>query len=167
MWLGAVAGLVLLPHLSSAAPGVKPPPQEVTVKVLELKLPWQRWERAQFLWDHFANKPEEMKFSTYNGVEWMKNYEVFSKELVRKAAELKLDSESLRKALDRVLKHSHDRIAYLPVGAYQVTLGTRPVWVVTVKWEYPIKAEKAGLGHIRLFAYDQKTIRKLAYQTCK
>ena len=79
---------------------------------------------------------------------------------------LKLFStESFRvsKALDLVLKDSKDKIAYLPVGAYQTTLEGKPIWIIRVKWEYP---PMGSLGHIRMFAFDQKTLRQVGVVTC-
>lgn len=70
-----------------------------------------------------------------------------------------------RNALDLVLKHSKGRIAYLPVGAYQGTLDGTLIWIVTVKWEVPSMGGD-GLGHIRMFAFDQKTMKQVGYETC-
>jgi hypothetical protein len=86
--------------------------------------------------------------------------------LVRKADDQHLDSASLHKVLDLVLKHSKGKIAYLPVGAYQTTLDGSPVWIVTIKWEYLSMEEGAELGHIRIFAFDQKTLKQVAFVTC-
>jgi hypothetical protein len=68
--------------------------------------------------------------------------------------------------LGLVLKDSKDEIAYLPVGAYQTTLDAKPVWIIVVKWEYP-SFEGSGLEHIRIFAFDQKTLERVGYMTCK
>jgi hypothetical protein len=64
---------------------------------------------------------------------------------------------------------SKGKIAYLPVGAYQTTLDGRLIWIVTVKWEYPTmgsSGESVGLGHIRMFAFDQKKLKRVAFCTC-
>lgn len=73
---------------------------------------------------------------------------------------------ALSKALDLVLKDSKDKIAYLPVGAYQTTLDGDLVWIITVKWEYPDFGDNPELGHIRMFAFDQKTLKQVAFCTC-
>src|SRR6185369_12995913 len=53
--------------------------------------------------------------------------------------------------------------AYLPIGAYQATLAGKPVWIVAVKWEYPTtEMGTLPLGHIRAFAFDQKTLSRVA-----
>jgi hypothetical protein len=147
----------------------KPAPDAVVVKVLDTPLPHEEDKRENFLWDTFANKPEERKFDSYGTDKWKDNFAVFAKTLVQKAEDQKLDSASLRKALDLVLKDSKGKIAYLPVGAYQTTLDGRLIWIVTVKWEYPTmgsSGESVGLGHIRMFAFDQKKLKRVAFCTC-
>jgi len=119
-----------------------------------------------FLWGNFANKPEEHQFDSYGADNWKDNFAVFAKTLVQKADDHKLDSASLRKALDLVLKDSYDKIAYLPVGAYQTTLDGELIWLIAVKWEYPAMGKNAGLGHIRVFAFNQKTLKKVGFVTC-
>jgi len=148
------------------AAGEKPAPDTVVVKVLNTPLPHEENKRAQFLWDTFANQPEEKQFNTYTTENWKDTFAVFAKSLVQKAKDHTLDSESLRKTLDLVLKHSEGKIAYLPVGAYQTTLDASPIWIVTVKWESPSMGEGVNLGHIRMFAFDQKTLKQVALNTC-
>lgn len=153
----------------SFAAGGKPPPDAVVVKVLDKPLPSKQGERWNFLWDNFANKPDEQIFASYTTEKWKDTYKSFAAALVKKADDQKLDSISLRKALDLVLKDSKDKIAYLPVGAYQTTLEGKPVWIVTVKWEYPSmgkERESLGLGHIRAFVFDQKTLSQEGFMTC-
>ena len=138
----------------------------MVVKVLSAPLPHEEDKRAKFLWDTFANKPEEKQFNHYTTEKWKDNFVVFSKALIQKAKDQNLDTDSLRKVLDLVLKHSNGKIAYLPVGAYQTTLDSDPVWIIIVKWEYPSKDEALSLGHIRMFAFDQKTMKQVAFDTC-
>ena len=145
----------------------KPKPDAAVVKVLYAPMPHEADKRAEFLWKHFANKPEADKFSSYGTDKWNDNFAAFAKALVTKAEAQKLDSASLRKVLALVLKDSKDEIAYLPVGAYQTTLDAKPVWIITVKWEYPSMGEGAGLVHIRMYAFDQKTLERVGYKTCK
>jgi hypothetical protein len=143
----------------------KPKPDIAIVKVLRAALPHDPDKRSGFLWDHFANKPEADKFSSYGTDKWKDNFAAFAEALVTKANAQKLDAASLRKVLDQVLKDSRDEIAYLPVGAYQTTLDRKPVWIIAVKWEYPSMGE-GGLVHIRIFAFDQKTLERVGYSTC-
>ena len=153
----------------SYAADKKLPPGSVVVKVLHKPLPSEEGEIQMFLWDGFANKPDEQKFNSYTTEKWKRTFKVFAEALVKKANDQKLDSVSLRKALDLVLKDSEDKIAYLPVGAYQTTLDGRLVWIVTVKWEYPSRDEKGEsveLGHIRAFVFDQMTLKQVAFMTC-
>jgi hypothetical protein len=137
---------------------------------MEKPLPSGKDKQKEFLWENFANQPDEEKFSSYTTENWKETYELFATALVKKADSKKLDSISLRKALDWVLKDSDGSIAYLPVGAYQATWDGKLVWIVTVKWEYPSMAEKdesVGLGHIRAFVFDQKTLKQVGFMTCK
>jgi len=152
--------------LFSQTTNERPAPDAVVVKVLNVPLPHEESKRAEFLWETFANKPEEKQFNHYTTEKWKDNFAVFSKSLIQKAKDQNLDIDSLRKILDLVLKHSKGKIAYLPVGAYQTTLDGSPVWIITVKWEYPSKDEALSLGHIRMFAFDQKTTKQVAFNTC-
>jgi len=153
-----------------AATDNKPGPEETVVKTLDEPLPTDEGERGAFLWKQFANKPEETKFESYETANWKQNYAVFADVLVKKAEAQGLDGASLRKVLDEVLKDSRGKVAYLPVGAYQTmlygnpVLKRNPVWIVVVKWETPDFAPH--LGHIRVFAFDQKTLKRVGYTTC-
>ena len=151
------------------AADVKPGPDAVIVKVLDTPLPTEEITKYRFLWGSFANKPDEQKFNSYTTDKWKESFAAFATSLVKKADDQKLDSISLRKALDLVLKDSKDKIAYLPVGAYQTTLDGSPVWILTVKWEYPPMNEDGQskcLGHIRAFVFDQKTLKQSGFMTC-
>ena len=160
-----LAAIICVSPVSSAA-DLKTKPNAVEVKVLENQLPPDESKRSQFLWNTFANKPAEKQFNTYTTENWKDDFELFAVALVQKANKLKLDSESLRKALDLVLKNYNNKIAYLPVGAYQTTLDRKSVWIITVKWEYPPKEGNFELGHIRIFAFDQQTLEQVGFNTC-
>lgn len=151
---------------SSHAVDDKPSSDAVVVRVLDAPLPHDAKEQRKFLWDTFANKPEEQQFSSYGTDKWREHFADFAKVLVRKANDQKLNSESLRKALDLVLGLSKGKTAYLPVGAYQTTLDGNPVWIITLKWEYPRDGKESNLGHISMLAYDQKTLRLVGGNTC-
>jgi hypothetical protein len=152
---------------ASAQPTVnKPGPDATIVKVLAEVLPHEEDKKHDFLWDHFANKPEEEQFGLYRPAKWKENFATFAEALVAKAKAQKLDSGSLRKALDKVLEHAKDQNAYLPVGAYQTTLDGRLIWIVAVKWEALQMGEDAPMVHIRTFGFDQKTLELVAYTTC-
>jgi hypothetical protein len=157
--------LLCLSSLSHAS-GEQPSADAVVVKVMEAPLPHDKDKREGFLWDTFANKPDEKIFNSYGTENWEDNFTLFSKALVQKADKQKLDSGSLRKALALVLKESKGKIAYLPVGAYQTALDENLVWIVIVKWEVSRMGKEAGLGHICMFAFDQKTLKQVAFNTC-
>ena len=105
----------------SYAADEKPAPDAAVVKVLDKPLPSEKVKKEKYLWDSFANKPDEQKFNSYTTEKWKQTFETFAATLVKKAGNQKLDSTSLRGALDLVLKDSKDEIAYLPVGL------TRPI----------------------------------------
>ena len=147
----------------------KPTADAVVVKVLGTPLPQAEDKKAEFLWDEFANKPDEQKFKGYTTEKWKDTFSDFATALVENAKNQKLDTISLSKVLDLILKESKDKIAYLPVGAYQTTLDGSLVWIVAVKWEYPPKDEKGenrALGHIRMFVFDQKSLKQVGFKTC-
>jgi hypothetical protein len=157
--------------ISSSSRGAdeRPGPDAVVVKVIDTALPTKEKKQAQFLWDTFANQPDEKKFNSYTAEKWKETFSIFATALVKKAGDQKLDSVSLRKALDLVLMDSKDKIAYLPVGAYQTTSDGQLVWIITVKWEYPSMGpndQSVGLGHIRAFVFEQKTLKKVGFMTC-
>jgi hypothetical protein len=147
-----------------------PTPGEVTVRVLKKSLPAAERKRGDFLWWNCANKSQGRRFSSYTSENWKSNYMVFSKALLQKAEGMKLDSASLGRVLDLVLKDSQDKMAYLPIGAYQSSLGGAPVWIVTVKWESAPSGSNVqrafALGHIRAFGFEQKTLKQVAFTTC-
>ena len=149
--------------LSAMSAGLKVGPDAVVVKKLDAAMPADEDKRAEFLWDQFANKAEEVKFSTYGTGDWEKNYSAFADTLVRKARESELQGNSLQKVLE-LIRASAGGMTYLPVGAYQATLNNDPIWIVVVKWENA--GANAPLGHVRIFAYDQKTLRKVGFETC-
>ncbi len=147
-----------------------PSPDSVVVKSLTQSLPSEESGRRKFLWDRFANKPDEQKFNSYTTENWRPTFDVFATALVKKAEGRKLESLSLRKALDLIKDDAKGRKAYLPVGAYQTTLDDASVWIVTVKWERSsrvVEGESLGLSHIRAFAFDQKTLKQVGFMTCK
>lgn len=149
-----------------AAANSKPGPDETVVRILYESLPTDEGERGAFLWKQFANKPEEEKFKPYETANWKQNYADFADALVKKAEAQGLGGASLRKVLDEVLKDSRGKIAYLPVGAYQpISYGNPPVWIVVVKWE--VAESTLHLGHVRVFAFDQITLKRVGYTTCK
>jgi len=53
-----------------------------------------------------------------------------------------------------------------PSVAYQASWNGRLVWVVNVKWE-SVSWGSDGLGHIRIFVFDQTTLKRVAFATCR
>jgi hypothetical protein len=161
-----LSGILMFVVFGATPPDEEPLPIAVVVKVLDTPLPREEEKKNKFLWDNFANKPEEEVFSSYTVKKWKINFAIFSNALVKKAENQKLDSVSLRDALDLVLKDSKYELAYLPVGAYQTMLDEKPVWIIAVKWEHSSRG-KALLGHIRMFVFEQKSIKQVGFVTCE
>jgi hypothetical protein len=144
-----------------------PPPSAVVVRVLAKPLPPEGSAQTAFLWDNFANQPDEQQFNSYTAEKWKSTFTTFAEVLEKKAKDQRLDAVSLRKALDLVMKDSQDMLAYLPVGAYQTTLAGSPVWIITVKWENAAMGKKSELSHIRAFAFDQRNLKRVGFMTCQ
>ena len=159
--LVAMVCVVSLVHAAAE----RPAPDATVVRILDAPMPHAKDKREGFLWSTFANKPEEKKFDSYTTERWKDNYAVFAKTLVQKATDQKLDAVSLQSVLDLVLKEGRG-MPYLPVGAYQTTLDGKPIWIVAVKWEAVMEGKYLELGHIRVFAFDQKTLKQVGFVTC-
>lgn len=144
----------------------KPGADAVVVKVFDQPLPSKEDEKESFLWKNFASGSKGQSFSSYRTDKWKDNFSAFAKSLGQKAEAQKLDSASLSNALDLVLKDSKDKIAYLPVAAYQTTLEGKLVWVIVVCWEYPSMGRDSELGHARKFVFEQKTLKQVGFVTC-
>src|SRR5579872_545179 len=78
-------------------------PNATIMRVLNASLPHDKEARDAFLWNNFANKPEEEQFNSYRSDGWKDNYAAFANALVQKANEQKLDSTSLHEVLDLIL----------------------------------------------------------------
>jgi hypothetical protein len=144
-------------------------PEAVIVRVLETPLPTDEEAITEFLWNTFANKPDEEKYGSFVLRGWKANYEAFADALVRKAADQNLDSASLRRILDLILRESEGETAFLPVGAYQARLNGESVWIVITKWEIAFEDDEDAdttLGHISAFVYEQKTLKLVGFMTC-
>ena len=157
--------LVLLFFAASAVGDDRPGPGEVVVRDLGSKLPYWSFMRSRYLWKQFVNAPDEAKFISYETDGWMDNYSIFADALTRKARSNGLDATSLGKVLEVILQGA-DGLALLPVGAYQVTLKGEPVWIVVVNWERVSPNHSFFLAHVRVFAYDQKTLGLVGFVTC-
>jgi hypothetical protein len=147
----------------------KPISDDLVVQLLDKPLPSKGNDRQKFLWDTFVNNPDAQGYIAYTADTWKVAFGEFATNLVSKADVQKLDSISLRKSLDLVLKDSKNKFVYLPVGAYQTTLDGNPVWIVVVKWERVSTGKKSDsipLAHIRAFVFDQMTLEKVGFMTC-
>jgi hypothetical protein len=124
-------------------------------------------QRARFLWDHFASKPEEMRFESETTCSWQNKYAIFAKALVEKARACGYEADSLSRVLE-IIRWEADRpyghLAFLPVGAYSGSFDGEPIWIVVVKWEAP--SPGSPLAHVRVYAFTQKYLMQVGFVTC-
>ena len=159
----AAIGLLLL---SQAAEG-KSSKNTAVFAVLDTPLPVDPNQMEEFLWKQVATRPEAGNFPSASTSKWKEKFRRCADTIVRKAADQKLDSVSLRKVLNAVFAHSEGKLAYLPVGAYRTTMGDRPVWIVTVRWEYPfINDRPTEFYHVRVFVFDESALTQVGFVTC-
>lgn len=144
-------------------------PSEVVVKVLDMVLAEDRQTRNNYLFFEFANKPDEQKFNAFSTENWEVSYLEFAKSLTAKAKSQKLNWKSLEGVLKLIQQHSNKKFAYLPIAAYQAKLNSDLVWIVPVKWEFATSEVRKvqSMSHIRIFAYNQKSLEEVAYTSCR
>lgn len=143
---------------------------QVVVRRFGLNFPAEKEKAWSFLWDHFANKPEEEKFSHVSGRDWENSFKLYERRLLFKARLKLLDTSSLQDCLTVVFndaKTVNTNLVYLPVGAYSTKQNSRDVWIIVVKWECIGLVENGdSLGHVRLFACDAKNHQLIGFSTC-
>jgi hypothetical protein len=137
---------------------------DVVVRKFDKALPEKEDDISKFIWDNFANMPEEEKFQYITNDGWEKKFRTFEKALVRKAKEASMDYKSLMRVLDAIYDDAGG-LPSLPVGAYSTTQKQREVWIIVVKWE-AIGKKPYKLSHVRIFAFDAKTTKLLGFVTC-
>lgn len=115
---------------------------------------------GKFLWDTFANKPEEQKFSGCPMDGLRQRSLEFSQALVSKARSLSLAAAALDSCLVRARKIG------LPVGAYATTQGELPVWIVVIKQGFDVPALHLTLSHIMITAFDARTYTVVGSINC-
>ena len=161
-----IFGSICLLLLAQAAEG-RSGTDTAVLTVLENPVPIDPNEMEEFLWKQIATRPEAGHFSSASTSRWKDKYRRCADTLIRKAATQKLDSVSLRKVLDTVFAHSEGKLAYLPVAAYHATMGDKPIWIVTVRWEYPlINNVPTQFYHIRVFVFDESALTQVGFVTC-
>jgi hypothetical protein len=143
---------------------------QVVVKRLNVELPVGENQIWKFLWNNFANKPDEDRFGGESSTEWEGKFHKYENKLIEKAWWKKLDSNSLKNCLAEVFndaKTVNTNLDYLPVGAYATKQGTNDVWIIVVKWEcFGFIENGDPLGHIRMFAFDAKKHTIIGFSTC-
>ena len=96
---------------------------DLIVATTNIELPANESDRARYLWDTFANKPEEKQFAGITTKDWRAKWDRLAGLLVKKAAEASLDSENLRLSL-KSLRHGQTEMTMgVPVPAIQSSWG--------------------------------------------
>ena len=128
-------------------------------------------EFSNILWN--SNRLQSTNCYTVNPKTWKNQYKNFSRELLRKADAVHLDSTSLAKILALIMDdESNGHCIYLPAEAYQADLDHKAVWIVVLQWEFnnpnaPYQHAPFGLGHIRMYAYSISDLKQIAFETCR
>ena len=142
--------------------------EEVVVQLLgkDKILPVKEEDLTKFLWDNFANKPEEKRFEKVTNDQWAQKCQIFENALIRKAKQASLDGHSLIKSL-RAVREETKGLPVLPVGAYLTSQNGNPAWIIVVKWEaLSMSGKPDPMGHVRVFAFDAKSVKLLGGVTC-
>ena len=96
---------------------------------------------------------------------WEAKYEQYSQAMLARAAERRLDSQSLSNVLKTLLADARsNQLAYLPFAAYSTNYKGESSWLVHLTWE----AQNSGaLVHIRAFAITAKGLKQVGFTTCR
>lgn len=140
------------------------------VRVLDIDLPIDRSQSEDVLWHlESGSPPVEQGFPPFEGKNWKRGFQERREAIVEAARSLGLDPRSLDASLAKVLKHAEQqKLAYLPVKAYRIRQGSKPVWVLVVDWEERTwVARGEPLSHTRFFAYDARSLELVDFTTCK
>ena len=100
--------------------------------------------------------------------EWRRLYGSFSTALVASAAQAGLHSSSLQELLKSLLTAKENKgLAVLPVAAHETHENGEAVWCIALKWEGEgAVTNGAALAHIRVFTFNQKTLKQTGFFTC-
>jgi len=137
----------------------------VIVKVVQAQLPEDQSKRDAFLSGLWMDENK----SVWRGAKlrnWRSQFKTMKQTMLDRAQEQHLDVVSLRNALDEIFKEAGTRKAYLPISALQAEYQGKSVWVVHVVWEFAGLKKRVGFDHVRSYAFDQATGRKIAFITC-
>lgn len=156
---------VVIDESAESAATPVPGADKVVVKALAKPITTEPGKVEELLFSEFAYVPVDKAMDSYTTQNWKAHYRSFSAALVKKAAVQKLAASSLSRILVLILTDAN-RLAYLPVGAYEASFNGRPVWIVTVKWEAGLGGEDYKLSLIRIYAFDRETLKQVGFATC-
>ncbi len=141
----------------------------VVVKQYPQPYPAQEGLRESFLMQNFLREDRSsLVLSQHTIGGWNTKYQVFSQEIVRRANASGFDYEALSRILEFVRTDGQRQgYAYLPVGAYRTTMSGQPLWIVVLRWEVDHADRPTdAMGHIRAYAFIQRTLQQVGFVTC-
>jgi hypothetical protein len=132
------------------------PVTQVETNDLHTSKMWRMWEK------------QTPDLQPENPREWRTLYSSFSNALVTSANQAGLHSSSLQELLKRLLKAKENKgLAVLPVAAHQTYENGEAVWVIALKWEGEAAVKEGdSLAHMRVFTFNQKTLKQTGFVTC-
>ena len=141
----------------------------VVVKQYPQPYPAQEGLRESFLMQNFLREDRSsLVLSQHTSGGWNTKYQVFSQEIVRRANALGFNYEALSRILETVRTDGQRQgYAYLPVGAYRTTMSGEPLWIVVLRWEVNHADRPTdSMGHIRAYAFTERTLQQVGFVTC-
>jgi len=142
--------------------------KKVAVRAIDVFFPANTCLWESILWDVYATYQPPNAFDCMTTEQWQSNWVYFAGTLYDKAHQQKLPCDTLADCFASVLKSRRESTAILPVCAYFVKAGQRPVWIIFCKWEIDKLDGVAfqALSHICIWALDAGTGTVLSFVTC-
>jgi len=159
---------LLLAGLTQAEEKKQPKAEDAEVVAVQKEFP-EAAKRERFLWDTFETTEPVQRFNNFSIEDWQQGYTDFTDCLVKRAKDQKLDADGLKALLEKIRNHAgENKLAYVPVAAFDVTSGGKKIWVIAVVWETPtFLAQLKRLSHVRLFAFDAESKEQVGFVTCR
>ncbi|MCX7004852.1 MAG: hypothetical protein NTV22_16480 [bacterium] len=145
--------------------------KKVAVRAIDVFFPANTCLWENILWDVYATYQPPNAFDCMTTEQWQSNWVYFASALYDRAYQQKLPCDTLVDCFASVLKSRRENTAILPVCAYFVKAGQRPVWIIFCKWELEKLDGLDGiafqpLSHICVWALDADTGTVLSFVTC-
>ena len=170
--------IFIVPALATAKSIKKRGTVDDVIIQVTTNIPLEISKQNAWLWDSFAEKPVVKILDHFTAKDWEARFDRFAERLISKAKDQSLDSESLKKILQKI-KTERKRFVMLPVAAYSTNYKDQPAWIVIVNWESSDKPiyddyNKDGImdegwptiSHTCIFAYDSTTLKLIDFVSC-